>query len=498
MNSLLHTIEPHQPVARETGLAARSGRFRGNLLFVSGTSYPRRGMLYSLLLHAAAMFVLLSVPIPVQQATDLLEAEPLAFDALPSSNSGSNISSASVAQEAEAALKDDTRQASAGATKRTAVARCCSPRTIVSNPPQATNRAQTILQPDFADRPPLDKFVPLPNMLKLAPTPSNSTKHAPASGASPKSVESDLQAMQPAPVLATPFVPILPAPLPPPSPTSAAASESKDSQTSQERVREGSGGNDSRDILALSVVPAPPSDVLPVPMGESRGQFVILASPTPTATDGGSHGAAALKRPANDEKAAVSAARPVRWPNAFAGITIQGGEWNRDSLATQPGDPDARATRPEIASYPLTIASAGNSGGGLRDFGAFANEMVYTNYFTLERVTGYVAPCVLQFALAEPLGGAEDSVTPPRPVTEVLPSWPEDTAAPYTGEMIVVYAEIAPDGKIQEIRVLESPSADLNRALLDALAQWTFRPAAVNGRPAAVKVLLGFPVAPYE
>ena len=527
MKPIFRMLRPVQSAATEIEWTVRPGRFRGALLLVGDGPYPRRGLLYSLLIHAAAAFVILSVPIPVQHAADLFEAEPVAFDPLPASDFALSVSSAAIEMQNADAPKVDARQTLSAAPEPAAVTRCCSRQTIVSNPPNATNRVQTILQPEFADRPPLNRFVPLPDMLKLAPISLASTNRTRPSDASPpKSLESDLRAMQTAPALAAAIVlalsPPQPAPaLPAPPSHSAASSGTNESQPVPETVRQDRGADDPRDVLALSIVPAPPSDVAPIPMGESRGEFVILAAPNPTAADresgeatshkaGVANKTSAAPRPKNDAsraeptfssqpKGAAPGANSPRAANPFAGITIQGGEWNHDLRAVDSAARDTRADESEITSYPLSIASTGNTGGGLKDFGVFYNQMVYTNYFTIERTRApFAPPFVLQFALVEAFSGSSGSITPPRPAIEVLPRWSEEIVTPYTDEMVVVYAEITLEGKIRDARVLESPSVSFNRALLDALVQWTFHPAAVNGQPAAVKALLGVPLVPYE
>jgi hypothetical protein len=41
---------------------------------------------------------------------------------------------------------------------------------------------------------------------------------------------------------------------------------------------------------------------------------------------------------------------------------------------------------------------------------------------------------------------------------------------------------------------MQSPDANLNQFLLDALSKWTFRAAEVDGTQVPVKILLGVPV----
>lgn len=447
MYSFLHAIQPRQPAAKVATRAVRPGRFLRTLLFVNEGPYPKRGMLYSLLIHAAVASALLSAPPSARQAPDSLQTQLLAFNALPTSSPASGVSSADTIPQLEVLLKKEARQEAAGA-------RCCSLQTTASNLPNPTNRVQTILQPEFADRPSVENFVLLSNVLRLASISLRSTSRVGAPDALPrKSLERDLKMMKASP----------------------------------EGTRPRGDGDGLRNVLALSVVSAPPSEAPPIPMAESRGQSVILAPPNPTASDRG------------PDDSSISGANSGHTVNPFAGITIQGGEWNRDSHAVQPTGPEAPAEQSKVISHPLTITSAGNSGGGLRDFGVFYNQMVYTNYFEIKRSRRrYAPPFVLQFAVNQSCCTPSDSLTSPHPANEVLPTWPKDVVASYAGEMVVVYGVIADDGKIHEARVLESPSADLNGALLDALAQWTFRPATLNGQPAAATALLGVPVVPSE
>jgi TonB family protein len=183
----------------------------------------------------------------------------------------------------------------------------------------------------------------------------------------------------------------------------------------------------------------------------------------------------------------------------FPGITIQGGEWKADSHPAEPTPASPRREESHSSSYALTIASSGNSGGGLRDFGVFGSVSVFTDYFDVSGPGAPPAPpWVLQYALATPCCGPQDSIVPPLPVNEVLPSWPQDLVASHSGETIVVYAVIDADGKLRDTRLIESPSSDLNNGLLAALAAWTFQPAEKNGKPWVVQALLGIPVAAYR
>ena len=64
--------------------------------------------------------------------------------------------------------------------------------------------------------------------------------------------------------------------------------------------------------------------------------------------------------------------------------------------------------------------------------------------------------------------------------------------------MIVVFALISTEGKLEKMHVMQSPNVELSRLVLEALARWVFQPALLNGQPATVKVLLGNPLAPPQ
>jgi outer membrane biosynthesis protein TonB len=57
-----------------------------------------------------------------------------------------------------------------------------------------------------------------------------------------------------------------------------------------------------------------------------------------------------------------------------------------------------------------------------------------------------------------------------------------------------VFGVINPQGRFEDLQIMQSPDANLNQFLLDALSKWTFRAAEVDGTQVPVKILLGVPV----
>lgn len=434
--ALLHRTLPRGALAttkRERAIASR--RFWRSDVFLRADTGCHRGMLYSLLIHFALLSVLVALPAPIPEngATALSYLMPV--DSL----------SRSPLPNPVATNTGNSRQVET-------LPICCALQAILSNPPQPTNHIQTILQPDLPNPPSLENFIHLPNILTLQRL---SWRPGPQPGAN--------LALQ---------LPSMPAPAAP------SPDEEQDAERAVQYSRDRADG--ARDILAVSVFPAPPSEAVSAPLAESRGRFAENAL---TSVPADSH----PSEPASSSNAASRAEM------LFPGITIQGGEWKADSHPAEPTVAAPPREESHRSSYALTIASSGNSGGGLRDFGLFGSESVFTDYFDVSAQGA--PPGVLQYALATPCCGPQDSIVPPLPVNEVLPSWPQDLVASHSGETIVVYAVIDADGKLRETRLIESPSSDLNNGLLAALAAWTFQPAERNGKPWAVQALLGIPVA---
>jgi hypothetical protein len=57
--------------------------------------------------------------------------------------------------------------------------------------------------------------------------------------------------------------------------------------------------------------------------------------------------------------------------------------------------------------------------------------------------------------------------------------------------MIVASAVLNVEGRLEQISVKETPDTEMTATLTEALKNWTFQPAQIEGKPVALKVLLG-------
>ena len=189
----------------------------------------------------------------------------------------------------------------------------------------------------------------------------------------------------------------------------------------------------------------------------------------------------------------------------FPGITIVGGG-GTTGTATHAGSrrPTPAGKRP---TYGLTITSTAKSGGGLRDFGIFRNESVYTVYVEMTHSPTLAPSWTLQYSVLPKASSSsaqfgkpaaslwsDQNVLAPYPIDKENPEFPVDSVSRNLGRMVVVYGEISTEGRLEKMRIIQSPNPLLNAPLLAALAKWTFRPAELNGEPVAVKALIGVPL----
>jgi outer membrane biosynthesis protein TonB len=138
----------------------------------------------------------------------------------------------------------------------------------------------------------------------------------------------------------------------------------------------------------------------------------------------------------------------------------------------------------------------------------FAHEKVYTVFLDVRATTADRAPSwTLQYArlrsAAETEAGdasssGQEGLTPPFPLTKEVPKMNSELIRTYLRNVIVVFAIIDTQGKLQHLSVRQSPNSLFNAPILAALTHWRFQPAQLNGQPVALKVLMGIPLLPYE
>ena len=85
----------------------------------------------------------------------------------------------------------------------------------------------------------------------------------------------------------------------------------------------------------------------------------------------------------------------------------------------------------------------------------------------------------------------------PFPIQKAKPSIPAELVRRYSDRLVIAYAIVNTEGKVEQLSIKQSPDPTLNELVLSSLRKWTFRPARRNGEVIPAKMLLGIPVRTY-
>jgi len=178
----------------------------------------------------------------------------------------------------------------------------------------------------------------------------------------------------------------------------------------------------------------------------------------------------------------------------FPGITIRGGNYGNGGNSLHP-----TLTPRTQKSYSMTITSTASSGGGLSDFGIFQDEKVYTVYLdmrssdedTTPSWTLQYAPLQSQHSVADASGQPQEQPSAPYATLKQVPDLTPELAAACARKLIVVSGILTADGKLERLRVMKTPDPAVNTLITEALSNWAFQPSQLDGKPVALKILLG-------
>lgn len=84
----------------------------------------------------------------------------------------------------------------------------------------------------------------------------------------------------------------------------------------------------------------------------------------------------------------------------------------------------------------------------------------------------------------------EGDVVAPTVVSKVLPAYPAEARTAGVEGIVILLTTIDTNGDVTEAEALESTRDDFKSAATDAVRQWKFKPATLEGRPVAVKYTL--------
>jgi TonB family protein len=418
---------------------------------------------------------------------------------------------------------------------------------IISLPPEADNRSQTIVTPPNVQ---LRHDVPLPNVVAWSGTPQLPIGPAPAVPASeisrlapqmersviapPPDVHSatqqSLRAPEPAVIAPPPAVEagstrplgdlnightsvIAPAPqlslneqraipgrssaaLSPRSPQVIAPPPSL---AASGRSRSGGG------MIALNLHPAVGAPPDP-PAGNRRGTFAATpgghrggsGTPGAIAGNGKENGSGAGKEGSGDLPSGLYVGKASNAPSPVAGDPAP-----RNAPSNTVNPKLIAGVRPPRVS--ARMQPEGESKLSDEERAVFGSRKFYSFSLNMPNLNSNGGSWIVRFAALKPDAGsghpsagdpsAED-LSAPAATRKVDPAYPQELMRQNVGGTVILYAIIHADGTVGNVRVLRSVEEHIDRFASDAIAKWQFQPAAKNGAPVDVEATFSIPFRP--
>jgi len=426
---------------------------------------------------------------------------------------------------------------------------------IISVPPEADNRAQTIVTPPKLK---LDRDVPLPNIvawarpkaaipaaamaaspsdLKLpvlpasvvapAPDVTSAMKQAPALSDSvvapaqevnhaisrrevhapqaaivepPREVE-DAVSRRLTDVSIGHAQVVAPAPQLPMGEQRAAASMAPMGSSSAAVVPpppsvQGSGGSSDGRLIALNLHSVAAVGPVDVPAGNRRGTFA--------ATPEGKAGAAGTPDVSGENHHAV-AGNPGSGtngvpPGLFVGASPKVAGGNDGAPKAKPFDDPpllASATRPRVSAVPPRASEMPANAESEVERKLFAGRKSYAMILNVPNLNSAGGSWVMHFVELKDAEKQGELVAPVA-TQEVDPGYPLELMRQNVQGTVILSAVIHSDGSVRDIRVLRGVDDRLDQYASAALSRWRFRPATKDGDPVALQTVVMIPFRPMK
>jgi TonB family protein len=413
---------------------------------------------------------------------------------------------------------------------------------IISVPPEADNRAQTIVAPTNVK---LDHDVPLPNIVAMGrPTPTIPTAAMAASPSDlklpvlPASVVApapevnstmsrrEMQAPQPAVVEPAPEMAdaasrrlsdinighaqvVAPAPQMPVSAQRALSNmpmgNSGSAVVPPPPSVQGSGASRDGRLIALNLHPAAPSGPVDVPAGSRRGTFAATPQGKPGAAGTpdiqGNNRATAGGNGGGDAAGSGGKANGAP-PGLFVGTSPKPGSTSAVAGGTpglsKPKSADnslvASAAPPRVAATPRASEMLANAPSEL-ERKVFGDRKSYAMILNVPNLNSAGGSWVMHFAELKDAEKPGELVYPAA-TQQVDPGYPLELMKQNVQGTVILSAVIRGDGSVGEVRILRGVDDRLDVYASAALSRWRFRPAMRNGDPVALQTVVMIPFHP--
>jgi TonB family protein len=244
-------------------------------------------------------------------------------------------------------------------------------------------------------------------------------------------------------------------------------------------------------MVALGVAPSAVSGPIEVPEGNRRGTFAagpsghVGASGAPAANSGGTAEAGTgSANPSRDKLAGISIAPGPSQP-ANSGVPVVAATPAR-SLWAMASIPAGLRNLPPRAPSSLPAAPSEI------DRQVFGNKKFYSVTLNMPNLNSRSGSWVIRFAELNN-DARQGELTAPVVVEKVDPAYPGILMHEHVTGTVTLYAVIAADGSVSDVRILRGVDDRLDAAARDALRHCHFRPATKNGLAVALEAVIRIP-----
>lgn len=264
------------------------------------------------------------------------------------------------------------------------------------------------------------------------------------------------------------------------------------------------GGGSAGRLIALGIHPVAPTGPVAVPGGNRRGTFSASpqgkpgASGTPDLAGSGKGDSGFKTR--NNGRGSLPAGLHVGAADSGATSAV---ERNGASSRGNSGGNGADGAR-EVAGLSSSGAMPGARSGARAasavpddkvtdvDRQVFGGKRFYEMALNMPNLNSSTGSWVIRFAELD-AGRKEGELLAPVATEKSDPGYPLELIRANVHGMVTLYAVIHADGKVGDIRVLNSPDERLDSFAAKALARWKFVPAVRAGKPVALEAVVVIP-----
>jgi TonB family protein len=244
-------------------------------------------------------------------------------------------------------------------------------------------------------------------------------------------------------------------------------------------VASSGGTGASGRLIALGIHPVAPTGPVAVPAGNRRGAFAATPKGKPGASGtpdlAGSKSSGGLNTGTNGSLPSGLHVGAVNSDDPREVASLSKPE-------TRPGDrSSARAASP-VSDDKITDM----------DRKVFRGKRVYGRTLNMPNLNSSTGSWVIKFAELDG-GRKQGELLEPVATEKSDPGYPLELIRANVHGMVTLYAIINSDGKVGDIRVLNSPDERLDAFAASALARWKFVPAERAGKPVALEAVVEIP-----